>query len=72
MVHARVSDRYIQFFIIYMTDHLFPVLPIKHLVKQYGVTNMPQKLATGTKSSLSNLRVSLCPCVVQKATAHVT
>ena len=32
---------------------------------------MPHKLATGTKPSVSHLRVLFCPCVVQKATAHV-
>ena len=32
---------------------------------------MPHKLATGTKPSVSHLRVLFCPCVVRKATAHV-
>ena len=32
---------------------------------------MPQKLATGTKPSVSHLHVLFCPCVVRKATAHV-
>ena len=30
-----------------------------------------KKLATGTKPSVSHLRVLFCPCVVRKATAHV-
>ena len=29
------------------------------------------ELATGTKPSVSHLRVLYCPCAVQKATAHV-
>ena len=33
MVHARVSDKYINRLLMYTTDHIFPVLPIKHLVK---------------------------------------
>ena len=32
---------------------------------------MPQKLATGTKPSISHLRVIFCPFVVRKVTAHV-
>ena len=32
---------------------------------------MPHKLATGTKSSVSYLRVLFCLCVEGKATAHV-
>ena len=32
---------------------------------------MPHKLATGTKPSVSHLRVLFCPCVVRKSTAHV-
>ena len=31
----------------------------------------PHKLATGTKPSMSHLRVLFCPCVVRKATEHV-
>ena len=34
MVHAWVYDEYIHFALIYMTDHIFPVLSIKHLVNQ--------------------------------------
>ena len=71
MVHVRVSDKYIHFALMYTTDHLFTVLPIKHLVNQDGEPTMPHKLATGTKPSVSNLRVLFFPCVLQKATAHV-
>ena len=53
-----------------MTDHIFTVTPIKHLVNQDGEPITPHKLATGTKPSVSNLSF-LFPCVVQKATAHV-
>ena len=71
MVHARVSDEYIHFALMYMTDHIFPILPIKQLVNQNGERTTPQKLATGTKFSGSKLCVLLCTCVLQKATAHV-
>ena len=57
MVHAQVSDKYIHFLLMYTTDHIFPVLPIKHLVNQDGEPTTPQKLATGTKPSVSNLHV---------------
>ena len=36
-----------------------------------GDLDTPYKLATGTKPSVSRLRVLFCPCVSQKASAHV-
>ena len=47
IVHARVSEGYIHFELMYMTYHIFSVLPIKHLVNQDGDPTTPQKLATG-------------------------
>ena len=55
MVHLGVYDEYIHFALIYTTDHILPVLPIKHLVNQYGEPTTPNKLATGTKPSLPKL-----------------
>ena len=71
MVHARVPEVYVHFALIYTIDHIFPVLPIKDLLNEDGDLTTPHKLATGTKPSESHLRVLFCPCVVQKATAHV-
>ena len=71
MVHVRVSDKYIHFSFMYTTDHIFPVIRIKHLVNQYGEPTTPHKLKTGKKPSVSKLRVLFLPCVVQKATAHI-
>ena len=71
MVHAQVYDKYIQFELMYTTDNIYPVLKIKHLVNKDGEPTTPQKLETGTKTSVSNLRLLFCPCVVRKATAHV-
>ena len=56
---------------MYTTDHIFPVLPIKDSINEDGNPTTPHKLATGTKPSVSHLRVLFCPCVVCKATAHV-
>ena len=56
---------------MYTTDHIFPVLPIKDLINEDGDPTTPHKMATGTKPSVSHLRVLFCPCVVCKATAHV-
>ena len=56
---------------MYTTDNILSALPIKHLVNQDGEPTMTQKLATGTKPSVSSLRVLLCPCVVLKATENV-
>ena len=71
MVHARVPEIYIRFALIYMIDHIFLVLPIKYLIYKDGDPTTLYKLATGTKPSVSHLRVLFCPCVVRKATAHV-
>ena len=71
MVHARVPEAYFHFALIYAIDHIFPVLPIKDLINKDGDTTTPHKLATGTKPSVSHLRVLFFPCVVRKAMAHV-
>ena len=71
MVHARVLEAYIHFALMYTTDYIFLVLPIKDLINEDGDPTTPHKLATGTKTSVSHLRVLFCPCVVRKATAHV-
>ena len=71
MVHARVPEVYIYFALMYTTDHIFPVLPIKDLINEDGDPTTPDKLEKGTKPSVSHLRVLFCPCVVRKATAHV-
>ena len=71
MINARVQEEYIHFALMYTTDHIFPVLPIKYLINKDGDPTMPYKLATGTKPSLSHLRMLFCPCVVRKANVHV-
>ena len=71
MVHARVSEACIHFASMYTADHIFPVLPIKDLINDYGDPTTPYKLATGMKPTVSHLGVLFCPCVVRKATAHV-
>ena len=71
MVHAQISDKYINVVSLYMTDHIFPGLPIKNLVNQDGEPDTPHTLETSTKPSVLNLRVLFCPCVVQKKNAHV-
>ena len=68
MVHARVLEAYIHFSLMYTTYHIFPVIRIKDLICD---PTTPYKLATGTKLSVSYLRVLFCPCVVRKSTAHV-
>ena len=71
MVHTWISDEHIHFPLMYTTHHIFPVLPIKHLVNQDGEPTTRHKMETGTKTSASNIRILFCPCVVQKATAQV-
>ena len=71
MVHARVPEVYVRFALMYTIDHIFPVLPIKYLINEYGNPTTPRKLETGTKPLVSNLHVLSCTCVVCRATAHV-
>ena len=71
IVHARVSEAYIHFALMYTTDHTIPFLPIKDMINKDGDPTMLHKPATGTKPSVSHLRVLFFPCVVRKVTAHV-
>ena len=57
MVHAIVSEVYVHFALMYTTDHIFPVLPIKDLINKDCDPTTPHKLATGTEPSVSHLRV---------------
>ena len=71
MVHARVPEVYVHFALMYTPAHIFTVLTIKDIINEDGDPTTPHKLAKVTKPSVSPLRVLFCPCVVQKATAHV-
>ena len=71
MVHDRVSESYIHFALMYTTDQIFPVLPIKDLINKDGDPTTPHKIATGTKPSVLHLHMLFFPCVVRKATARV-
>ena len=71
MVHAKVLGACIHFGLMYTIDHIVPVMPIKELINKDGDPTTPYKISTGTKPSVSHLRVLFCPCVVQKAIAHV-
>ena len=71
MVQAKVPEVYVHFSLMYTTDHILPVLPIKYLINEDGNPTTPHKLATGTKPSVSNLHFLFCPCVVRKAMAQV-
>ena len=58
MVHTRVSDKYIHFALIYTTDNISPVITIELLVNHDDEPTTPHKLATATKTLVSN------PCVL--------
>ena len=62
IVHARVSEACIHFALMYTTNHIFPVLPIKYMIIEYGDPTTPYKLATGMKPSLSPLCVLFSMC----------
>ena len=70
MVHVIVLEAYIHFALMYTTYHIFPVLQIKYLINKDRDPNKLFKIVTGTKPSVSHLRVLFCLCVEQKATAH--
>ena len=57
MVHARVLEAYIHFALIYTTDHIFTVMPIKYLMNEDGDPTTPHILTTCMKPTVSNLRV---------------
>ena len=66
MVHARVSEAYIHLALIYMADHIFPVLSIKDLINGDSDPTRPNKLATGTKTfSITFMRVILSMCCTE-------
>ena len=71
MVHAGFLEAYIHFALMYTTNNIFPFLPIKYLITKDGELTTPFKLATGTKPSVSHLRVLFWPCFIRKATAHI-
>ena len=56
---------------MYMADHIFPVLTIKVLINEDGEPTTPFKLVTGTKPSISHIRVLFCIFGVRKATVRV-
>ena len=52
MVNTWTFEEYIYIALMYTTDYIFLVLPIKHLVNQYGEPAKPQRLATVIKPSV--------------------
>ena len=57
MINSRDLEAYIHFALMYTTDHIFMVLPIKDLINKDDESTMPFKLAIGMKPSVSHLRV---------------
>ena len=53
-----------------MTDHKFPVLPIKYLVNQESELTTPQNCQLAQKLH-HQTHVVICLCNVRKETAHV-
>ena len=70
MVHDIVPEVYVHFELMCTTDHIFPVLPIRDLINEDGNPTMSHKLATGTRPSVSHLRVLFFPCVARRDTVH--
>ena len=52
MVHARVSEAYIHFALMYTTDHIFLILPIKDMINEDSDLTRPFKIETGKKPSV--------------------
>ena len=51
-VHARGSEAYIHFTLMYTTYHIFPVQKIKDLINEEGNLTKPFKISTGMKPSV--------------------
>ena len=68
MINAQVSEVYINFVLMYKTDHIFPT---KDLINKDGKLNPQFIFTTGMKPSISHFCVLFFPCVVRKATSHV-
>ena len=47
MVHAKVLEVFIHFSLMYTTNHIFPILPIKDLINEIGDPTTPHKLQQG-------------------------
>ena len=71
MLHARVLEACIHFVLMYMTDNILLVPPIKNLINKDGKPTTPFKLQIGTKPSVSQLHALFCQYVVQKDIAQV-
>ena len=71
MAHARSTEAYFHFALMYTTDHIFTVLSINDLINQDSDPTTPHKLATGMKLSVSHLRVLFFHCVLRRATLHI-
>ena len=71
MVHERVLEAFIHHELMYTSDNIVSVLPIKDLIEEDSEPTTTFKLTTGKKPSVSHLRVLFCKCVVQKSTAHI-
>ena len=66
MVHARVSEPYIHFSLMYTTDNIFSVLPITDMINEDGDLTTLYKLATGTKTfGIVFTRVILSMCCTE-------
>ena len=73
MVHIRVFGKYINFALMYITNHIFPILPIKNFTNQDNEHTKPHELAPGndTKPLVSNIRVLSCTSVFYKKWLHM-
>ena len=56
---------------MYTSYYILLVLATKDLINEYVKPTTQFKLVTGTKPSISHLRVLFCQCIVQKSTAHI-
>ena len=71
IVHTRVLDKYIHFNLYKRLIIYFPSYQMKRLINQDVEPTTPHNLASGTKSSVSNLWVLFFSCVLRIATARV-
>ena len=67
-IRDRVRQRQLEWKGVLRATHK---MVIKDIINKDVDPTTPHKLATGTKPSVSHLRVLFCPCFVSQATEHV-
>ena len=64
MLYARVLALFIHIALMYATNHIFPGLPIKDIIRKDLKRTTSFKLSTGTKTLVTYLGILFIPLAV--------